>query len=140
MDGDNENVSAATTIAVSTAYKDSKGKSHISIEEFLNFLKTAYQIQESVEGVLMSGGLTDAVNWLKKKETQNLLKENSICCQTSETVLHDEKKGNYWIAAKSLRNWEVSSSLSLVFFITYSLKFRKVAILFTLFFSISSYL
>lgn len=44
MDGDNENVSPATTIAVSTAYKDNKGKSHISIEEFLNFLKTAYQV------------------------------------------------------------------------------------------------
>lgn len=43
MDGDSENVSAAT-ISVSTACKDTKGKSHISIEEFLNFLKTAYQV------------------------------------------------------------------------------------------------
>lgn len=40
----------------------------------------------------MSGGLTDAVNWLKKKETQNLLKENSISCQTSEMCLPEKGK------------------------------------------------
>lgn len=44
MDGDNENVSAKP-IVVSTSFKDTKGKSHITIEEFLNFLKTAYQVR-----------------------------------------------------------------------------------------------
>lgn len=44
MDGDNENGSLATNNDVSTEYKDNKGKSHLSIEEFLNFLKTAYQV------------------------------------------------------------------------------------------------
>lgn len=41
----------------------------------------------------MAGGLTDAVNWLKKKETQNLLSENSISCQTSEGTLQNDKRG-----------------------------------------------
>lgn len=44
MDGDNENVSSKT-IAVSTSLKETKEKSHISIEQFLNFLKTAYQVK-----------------------------------------------------------------------------------------------
>lgn len=39
MDGDNETISVAATL------KDTKGKSHISMEEFLNFLKTAYQVK-----------------------------------------------------------------------------------------------
>lgn len=43
MDGDND--VSSTTITVSTTQKDTKGKAHISIEEFLNFLKTAYQVK-----------------------------------------------------------------------------------------------
>ncbi|XP_018562047.1 uncharacterized protein KIAA1841 homolog [Anoplophora glabripennis] len=60
--------------------KSSPEASQISIQEFLNFLKTAYQVQDSVEGILMSGGMSEAVNWLKRKENQMSLK--SICCQT----------------------------------------------------------
>lgn len=55
------------------------------------------QIQDSVEGVLISGGLTDAVEWLKKKETQSLLKDNSVSCQTLET-LQDDKKGDFFFS------------------------------------------
>lgn len=47
----------------------------------------------------MSGGLTDAVNWLKKKETQNLLKQNSISSQTSDMGIPDEKKGKIYFTA-----------------------------------------
>ncbi|XP_023022944.2 SANT and BTB domain regulator of class switch recombination isoform X1 [Leptinotarsa decemlineata] len=66
--------------------------SHISIKEFLNFLKTAYQVQDSVEGILISGGMSEAVNWLKRKENQMILKKNSICCQTSDIYLQEDKK------------------------------------------------
>ncbi|KAJ8954125.1 hypothetical protein NQ318_005719, partial [Aromia moschata] len=51
-------------------------------------------VQESVEGILIAGGMTDAVNWLKRKEHQLTLEKNSICCQTSDTVLIEANKGS----------------------------------------------
>ncbi|KAL3271538.1 hypothetical protein HHI36_022015 [Cryptolaemus montrouzieri] len=58
--------------------------SEITVKEFLEFLKTAYQVQESLEGVLMASGMTDAIDWLKLKESQ-FIKRNETACQTSES-------------------------------------------------------
>ncbi|KAK9874424.1 hypothetical protein WA026_002768 [Henosepilachna vigintioctopunctata] len=57
--------------------------SEITIKEFLEFLKTAYQVQESLEGILMASGMTEAIDWLKLKESQ-FIKRSEIACQTSE--------------------------------------------------------
>lgn len=69
--------------------------SQISIHEFLNYLKTAYQViypgpsnilllsiyllfkinfqvQDNIEGILVSGGMSEAVRWLKKKRISNI--------------------------------------------------------------------
>ncbi|ENN71453.1 hypothetical protein YQE_11871, partial [Dendroctonus ponderosae] len=62
-------------------------KAHITISEFLNFLKTAYQVQDSVEGVLLEGGMSEAVNWLKSKEIESTIKGRSMSVQTSDTLL-----------------------------------------------------
>ncbi|CAH2016000.1 unnamed protein product [Acanthoscelides obtectus] len=62
--------------------KKKNESSRISVKEFLNYLKTAYQLQDNEsggEGILMSGGMKDAVDWLKSKENQELLRINSIC-------------------------------------------------------------
>nr|CAI5830457.1 unnamed protein product [Callosobruchus analis] len=74
--------------------KKNELSSHISVKEFLNYLKTAYQLQDNDngDGILMSGGMKDAVDWLKRKENQELLRINSICCQTSDTLLQEDKK------------------------------------------------
>lgn len=42
-------------------------------------------MQDSVEGVLIAGGMTDAVNWLKQKEYQ--FNKNHMSSQTSATEL-----------------------------------------------------
>lgn len=67
MDGDNENVFPAT-IAVSTSQKDSKTKSHISIEEFLNFLKTAYQVFKHCLYIILKLLFTDMNSLFSKGE------------------------------------------------------------------------
>ncbi|CAH1981639.1 unnamed protein product [Acanthoscelides obtectus] len=75
--------------------KKKNESSHISVKEFLNYLKTAYQLQDNEsggDGILMSGGMKDAVDWLKSKENQELLRINSICCQTSDTLLQEDAK------------------------------------------------
>nr|CAH7742784.1 unnamed protein product [Callosobruchus chinensis] len=76
------------------AKKKNEMSSHISVKEFLNYLKTAYQLQDNDngDGILMSGGMKDAVDWLKSKENQELLRINSICCQTSDSLLQEDKK------------------------------------------------
>ncbi|XP_060533747.1 SANT and BTB domain regulator of class switch recombination isoform X2 [Cylas formicarius] len=61
--------------------------SQITISEFLNFLKMAYQVQDSVEGALVAGGMGEAVNWLRSKENELGKKNKSQCCQTSDTLL-----------------------------------------------------
>ncbi|CAH1110164.1 unnamed protein product [Psylliodes chrysocephalus] len=70
--------------------------SQISIKEFLNFLKVAYQVQDSIENVLTANGMIEAVDWLKRKETLLLLSQNSVSSQTIPEIyqerLPDEKK------------------------------------------------
>ncbi|XP_044764034.1 uncharacterized protein KIAA1841 homolog isoform X2 [Coccinella septempunctata] len=58
--------------------------SEITVKEFLEFLKTAYQVQESLEGILTASGMTQAIDWLKLKESQ-FIKRNETACQTSST-------------------------------------------------------
>ncbi|CAH0549026.1 unnamed protein product [Brassicogethes aeneus] len=72
------------TISVKTksnAPKLSENCSQITIKEFLTLLTTAYQVQDSVEGVLMEGGKIEALNWLRMKENGG---KNSYA-QTSES-------------------------------------------------------
>lgn len=71
---------------------DKQQKSHITVTEFLNFLKTAYQVQGSLEGMLLEGGIGDAVTWLKSKEAEFALKGPSAAIQTSDTLLHLTKE------------------------------------------------
>ncbi|KAG5897817.1 hypothetical protein JTB14_011817 [Gonioctena quinquepunctata] len=87
-----ETTADASPMEVKTTTKSNRSTSQISIQEFLSFLKTAYQVQDPVEGMLMSNGMTEVVNWLKKKETQIVLKRNSVCCQTSEKLFHEDNK------------------------------------------------
>lgn len=71
----------------------SMGGSEITVKEFLDFLKTAYQVQDSLEGVLLENGMPEAVDWIKLKESE-LVKPKNVGCQTSEAKLRsDEKKG-----------------------------------------------
>lgn len=73
--------------------EDANKGSEITIREFLDFLKTAYQVQDNIEGILRSEGLTDIVDWLELKEN-SLVKPNEIAVQTSEPKINkDEKKG-----------------------------------------------
>lgn len=68
--------------------------SEITIKEFLDFLKTAYQVQDNIEGILKSEGLTDIVDWLELKETKLVKPPNEIAIQTSDSKLkQDDKKG-----------------------------------------------
>lgn len=73
--------------------EDTSKGSEITIKEFLDFLKTAYQVQDNIEGILRSEGLTDIVDWLELKEN-SLVKPNEIAVQTSDPkVKQDDKKG-----------------------------------------------
>lgn len=58
--------------------------SEITVKEFLDFLKTAYQVHDSLEGVLLENGLTETVDWIKLKESE-LVKPKDVSCQTSES-------------------------------------------------------
>ncbi|KAH0822226.1 hypothetical protein GEV33_000565 [Tenebrio molitor] len=51
--------------------------SEITIKEFLDFLRTAYQVQDSLESMLLANGMTEAVDWLKLKENE-LVKPKDI--------------------------------------------------------------
>lgn len=64
--------------------------SRITVTEFLNFLKTAYQVQGSLEGMLLESGMGEAVTWLKSKEAEFALKGTSAAVQTSDTLLQTE--------------------------------------------------
>lgn len=67
--------------------------SEITVREFLDFLKTAYQVNDSLEGVLLENGLTETVDWIKLKESE-LVKPKDVCCQTSEMKIKSNT-GNY---------------------------------------------
>lgn len=64
----------------------SVGNSNITVKEFLDFLKTAYQVQDSVEGVLLENGLSDSVDWIKLKESE-LVRPRDVSCQTSDSKI-----------------------------------------------------
>ncbi|KAJ8933777.1 hypothetical protein NQ314_013813 [Rhamnusium bicolor] len=90
MDSQSDNSKTTISVKATNKLKINSDAAQISIREFLNFLKTAYQVQDSVEGILLSGGMTEAVNWLKCKENQIALKKNSSYSQTSDTNLSNE--------------------------------------------------
>lgn len=53
------------------AKADKNAASEISIKQFLDFLRTAYQVSESVEETLSSvEGTAEAVDWIKLKNTE----------------------------------------------------------------------
>lgn len=55
------------------------------------------QVTDSVEGILLADGMTEAVDWIRLKETE-LVKPREVACQTSDTKIKtDEKKGDYLI-------------------------------------------
>ncbi|CAG9854294.1 unnamed protein product [Phyllotreta striolata] len=84
--------------------KQDDAASQISIKEFLNFLKVAYQVQDSIENVLTANGMTEAVEWLKRKETLLLLNQNSISIQTLPDIVQEkppEEKKEIVIKRKS---------------------------------------
>ncbi|KAF5284217.1 hypothetical protein FQR65_LT00217 [Abscondita terminalis] len=58
-----------------------KNASEITFKQFLDFLKTAYQVNDSVEGMLLAEGMTDIVDWIKLKESE-LVKPRDFACQT----------------------------------------------------------
>lgn len=60
--------------------------SEITVREFLDFLKTAYQVHENLEGLLLENGLNETVDWIKLKESE-LVKPKDVQCQTSDTKL-----------------------------------------------------
>lgn len=66
--------------------------SEISFKEFMDFLKTAYQIEGNVDTILKSEGMSDVVNWLQVKEN-NLIKPKEMAVQTSDANLGNVKKG-----------------------------------------------
>uniref|UniRef100_A0A6P7FTN9 Uncharacterized protein KIAA1841 isoform X1 n=1 Tax=Diabrotica virgifera virgifera TaxID=50390 RepID=A0A6P7FTN9_DIAVI len=93
MESDSEARSLNSSLMESKSKINTMPTSEISIKEFLNFLRTAYQVQDSIESILTANGMTDAVEWLKRKETLMLLNQNSISCQTVvEVPMPDDKK------------------------------------------------
>ncbi|XP_076256247.1 SANT and BTB domain regulator of class switch recombination isoform X2 [Rhynchophorus ferrugineus] len=87
MDNQKHDTTAEIMTVKTVNKKQESDSSQISISEFLNFLKTAYQVQESIEGILIQGGMTEAVNWLREKEAEFSKKLRSASIQTSETTL-----------------------------------------------------
>ncbi|KAL1502409.1 hypothetical protein ABEB36_007555 [Hypothenemus hampei] len=85
MDTDGQTKSGKSLIAIQT--KSKSDVAQITIGEFLNFLKTAYQVQESVEGLLVEGGMKDVVTWLKSKEVEFATNTKSLSVQTSDTLI-----------------------------------------------------
>lgn len=63
--------------------------SEISMKEFLDFLRTAYQVADSVEDTLASvEGTSEVVNWIKLKNT-SLVQNKSITCNDSGNAVED---------------------------------------------------
>lgn len=60
--------------------------SEITIREFLDFLKTAYQVHDNLEGLLLENGLNETVDWIKLKEN-DLVKPKDVQCQTSDAKI-----------------------------------------------------
>lgn len=67
------------------------GGAEITIKEFLDYIKTAYQVQDSLEGVLLENGMPEAVDWIRLKESE-LVKPKNIACQTSATSIRSEDR------------------------------------------------
>ncbi|KAK9700510.1 SANT and BTB domain regulator of CSR, BTB domain [Popillia japonica] len=92
--------------------EDTSKGSEITIKEFLDFLKTAYQVQDNIEGILRSEGLTDIVDWLELKEN-SLVKPNEIAVQTSDPkVKQDDKKEKKRSDSNEQENGEIKRKLS----------------------------
>ncbi|XP_018323565.1 uncharacterized protein KIAA1841 homolog [Agrilus planipennis] len=88
-----QNSKFAVKIINTKAKKDIKpvdGKSSITVKQFLGFLKTAYQVQENIEDILLANGMQEAVDWIKLKESE--LIRTDFSCQTSQTNLTDNEK------------------------------------------------
>ncbi|XP_056633880.1 SANT and BTB domain regulator of class switch recombination [Diorhabda sublineata] len=83
---------STNTVEKSKFKADTVPVSEISIKEFLNFLRTAYQVQDSIENILTANGMSDAIEWLKRKETLMLLNQNSVSCQTTIDINGDGDK------------------------------------------------
>lgn len=64
-------------------------QAEISIKEFLDFLKTAYQVSDSVEDILSAEGLVEEVDWIKLKNSE-IVKPKAASCQTTNL-----EPGNY---------------------------------------------
>lgn len=62
------------------------GQAEISMREFLDFLRTAYQVTESVEDILRAEGLNEEVDWIKLKNSE-LAKPKTVSRQTSASEL-----------------------------------------------------
>lgn len=71
-----------------------QGGAEITVREFLDFLKTAYQVHDNLEGVLIENGMPEAVDWIRLKESE-LVKPRSIAIQTSDSKMlkSEDKKG-----------------------------------------------
>lgn len=77
---------AAKPPSVKITDRASVVNSNITVREFLDFLKTAYQVQDSVEGVLLENGLSETVDWIKLKES-DLVRPREVSCQTSDSKI-----------------------------------------------------
>ena len=86
------NVETRNEAAGGDSKRSEHGNSEISFKEFMDFLKTAYQIQGNVDSILKSEGMSDVVNWLQVKEN-NLIKPKEMAVQTSDANLGSVKKG-----------------------------------------------
>lgn len=57
--------------AVNKITENSKTCSEISMKQFLDFLRTAYQVADTVEDTLaQEEGTSDVINWIKLKNTE----------------------------------------------------------------------
>lgn len=52
------------------------------MKEFLDFLRTAYQVVDTVEDTLTAEGLVEEVDWIKLKNSQ-IVKPKAASCQVS---------------------------------------------------------
>lgn len=75
-------------VAATTKFeKSNPPPSEITVRQFLEFLRTAYQVQDTVEGTLLSQGFKEAVDWIKLKDTQLVKREAEV--QTSNIRIGD---------------------------------------------------
>lgn len=66
--------------------ENEKKKAEISMKEFLDFLRTAYQVTDSVEDILSAEGLIEEVDWIKLKNSE-LVRPKTVSCQTTALEL-----------------------------------------------------